>query len=155
MSTANFVYSSHTCISTALALHVERILGFATSSFDRVLSSLRIQGNLEFLRDMSKTWPYIGALVKMFEGVMRSSGLSVPVPADQSGPNDAISSQHPSYDLRLRDGLVDVGNDAGHLNFEVDDILSDFQTGPFDANSILEEIFSESSQLPNPPNVFN
>ncbi|KAL3465665.1 hypothetical protein BJX64DRAFT_285271 [Aspergillus heterothallicus] len=133
----------HTCISTAIALHIERSLSPSTSSFDKVLSILRIQVMLEFLREMAKTWPYIGCFVTLFEAVIRSTSLSISLPGQQPDPADAL----PSPDsLGLQNlGWKGVSQDISSWPLGADASAAfDIPSGPFDANSILDELFSEN-----------
>ncbi|KAL2830407.1 hypothetical protein BJY01DRAFT_227244 [Aspergillus pseudoustus] len=135
----------HTCISTAIALHIERSLSTSTSSFDKVLSILRIQVMLEFLREMAKTWPYIGCFVTLFEAVIRSTSLSISLPGQQPDPADAL----PSPDsLGLQNlGWKGVSQDINSWPLGSDaSVAFDIPSGPFDANSILDELFSENFQ---------
>jgi hypothetical protein len=110
-----------------------------------VLSILRIQVMLEFLREMAKTWPYIGCFVTLFEAVIRSTSLSISLPGQQPDPADAL----PSPDsLGLQNlGWKGVAQDISSWPLGGDASAAfDIPSGPFDANSILDELFSENFQ---------
>ncbi|KAL2801954.1 hypothetical protein BJX63DRAFT_438333 [Aspergillus granulosus] len=125
----------HTCISTAIALHVERCLSSSTSSFDKVLSTLRIQVMLEFLREMAKSWSYIGCFVTLFEAVIRSTGLSISLPGPPLEPADTLPSP---VSIGLQNGPWKISQDISPWPFGVDtSVPFDIPSGPFDANSIL------------------
>ncbi|KAJ0423089.1 fungal-specific transcription factor domain-containing protein [Aspergillus carlsbadensis] len=133
----------HTCISTAIALHVERCVNPSTSSFDKVLSTLRIQVMLEFLREMAKSWSYIGCFVTLFEAVIRFTGLAASLPGPPQEPTDPLPSP---VSIGLRNGpWKNIAQDISPWPLTVDtSVLFDIPSGPFDANSILDELFSEN-----------
>ncbi|KAL2802817.1 hypothetical protein BJX63DRAFT_437501 [Aspergillus granulosus] len=132
----------HTCISTAIALHVERCLSPSTSSFGKVLSTLRIQVMLEFLREMAKSWSYIGCFVTLFEAVIRSTGLSISLPGPPLEPVDSLPSP---VSIGVQNGPWKLPQDINPWPLNLDtSVPFDIPSGPFDANSILDELFSEN-----------
>ncbi|KAL4863690.1 hypothetical protein BDV12DRAFT_201822 [Aspergillus spectabilis] len=73
----------YNCASTILALHIERSLSQLVDVQTRLLTSLRMQTDLEFLRKLSKSWWPISWAVQMFEVVIRRTELSVTIAQEQ------------------------------------------------------------------------
>ncbi|KAF9889082.1 hypothetical protein FE257_008059 [Aspergillus nanangensis] len=75
------------CAAMVLALHIEKALRQSSlNTHEKLLTSLRIHTNLEFLRRISKSWsPMVWAL-QMFEVVVQRIGLSVALPERAAFP---------------------------------------------------------------------
>ncbi|KAL4866586.1 hypothetical protein BDV12DRAFT_199063 [Aspergillus spectabilis] len=131
----------HTCISTAIALHIERYINPATSPFEGMLAILRIQAELEFLREMAKSWPYIGSFVTMFEGVINSIGLPIPLLDPRIATSDPLPSPTSMDRLHLPGRGVMMESNSWLPNTEACAPIGN-PSGPFDANSILDELFN-------------
>jgi hypothetical protein len=144
---------SHTCISTAIALHVEKALKQSISTHERIMTTLRIQSKLEWLREISKSWSYTSALVKMFEGVIQLTRLSMPVV-----PNSDIRAEfyddvpsegnilNPPGELRPLDKSADAVSNFDLFNFADEHTHFDYQMNPIASNSVLEELFPDNSE---------
>ncbi|KAH8689341.1 hypothetical protein BGW36DRAFT_433347 [Talaromyces proteolyticus] len=134
-----------TFVSTAFALHVERVLDPTTSDFNKILATLHIQAKLEFLREMSKTWSYIGALVKIFEDAIRSANISVPLPKPQQEHGIVHISQGSPDALLPPNKQPDLGSYSWFLGLANSDMSFDFPIGSLDTTSMLDEFFSDNS----------
>jgi hypothetical protein len=130
----------HTCISTAVALHIERYIDPATSPFEGMLAILRIQAGLQFLREMAKSWSYIGSFVTMFEGVINTVGLPIPLPNQRIATNDPLPSPTSFERLQLPGRGVVMDSNSWLPNTEACAPIG-LPSGPFNANSILDELF--------------
>lgn len=149
---------SHTSISTDIALHVEKALKHSTSAHERIMTTLRIQSKLEWLREISKSWSYIGALVKMFEGVIQFAELSIPrMPNSdiQAEFYDALPSTkgqnipNPPSEFQSLNKSADAMSNFDFFNFADEQTQYEFQMGPVASNCVLDEIFSDNSKYWN------
>ncbi|KAL4866578.1 hypothetical protein BDV12DRAFT_199056 [Aspergillus spectabilis] len=137
----------HTCISTAIALHIERYLDPFTISFESVLAALRVQPELQFLREMAKSWPYIISFANIF-GVVNYAGLPIPFPGPGLEPSGSLHSPTLIDRLNLPGKVVMPYSNFWLANTD-SAMTADIPSGPFDANSILDEIMSENFQWRN------
>ncbi|KAH8697529.1 hypothetical protein BGW36DRAFT_378847 [Talaromyces proteolyticus] len=136
----------HGFISTALALHVEKALNPALTSLERSMTNLRIQVNLEFLRDMAKTWSYIGVMVRVFEGVIRRYGLVTSLPESESIPNDIGAFPQQSPDVLNLLGTPTMPRPNPWMFGPADkNIALDLGMGDLNANSVLEELLYDNT----------
>jgi hypothetical protein len=134
---------SHTCISTDLALNIERIFTPTATALEVSLSKLRIESMLEYLRDMAKAWPYINAMVGMFERVMGSKiVLSTHSRKTIVGP---LSDGNFSWTQEPSDPGKAVEESLGIMDME-DNLPGQFIFNPFNPNSLLDEVFHDSLQ---------
>jgi hypothetical protein len=154
----NSAIHSHTSISTAIALHVEKAIKHSTSAHERIITTLRIQSKLEWLREISKSWSYISALVKMFEGVIQFTRLSTPVMPNsdiQAESYDAFSSktgqniQSPPGELQPLNKSADAGSNFDFFNFADEYTPYDFHMGPITSNCVLDELLYDNSEYWN------
>ncbi|KAE8382409.1 hypothetical protein BDV26DRAFT_288448 [Aspergillus bertholletiae] len=133
----------HTCISTALALNIEKMFNPLTSSLEMCLSRLRIESMLEFLRDMAKTWPYINALVGMFQSVFSLTGILMPAGKVPESPRHLHSlwTSGLQHDNKTNEGDLDQA-----ILGSQESPLCDLPFNPFNPNSLLDEVFQDNWQ---------
>jgi hypothetical protein len=108
------------------------------------LSRLRIESMLEFLRDMAKTWPYISALVGIFEKVIHSTGNVMPT--DRMQIISRESSVPWLQNVQFPDKAYPFDNHAGNLISPLEILSSDSHFTYFNPNSLLDEVFHDSLQ---------
>jgi hypothetical protein len=137
---------------------VEKALKQSISTHERIMTTLRIQSKLEWLREISKSWSYTVRLVKMFEGVIQLTRLSMPVV-----PNSDIQAE--SYDAFQSKNEQNIPNSPGELqplnksadavsnfdffNFADEHTPYDFHMGPITSNCVLDELFYDNSEYWN------
>jgi hypothetical protein len=125
---------------------VEKALNPALSSLERSLTNLQIQIKLEFLRDMAKTWSYIGTMVKVFEGVIRRCGLLISLPDTQSTPNDIAAFPQRSPEVLNLLGTPTMPRPNPWIFGSTDkNITLDLSIGDLNANSVLDSLLYDNS----------
>ncbi|KAL2832190.1 hypothetical protein BJY01DRAFT_254008 [Aspergillus pseudoustus] len=139
----------YNCASTILALHIERSLSQALDVPARLLTTLRIQTDLEFLRQLSKSWWPISWAVQMFEVVIRRTGLSVSITQQQQQEQQQEQPFQPGSHDPFNSGF-DANDAAAGLGNPTDILLSeiglDLPFYPLDAPGGLangENMFQE------------
>jgi hypothetical protein len=137
---------------------VEKALKQSISTHERIMTTLRIQSKLEWLREISKSWSYTGRLVKMFEGVIQLTRLSMPVVPNsdiQAESYDAVPSKNEQNipnlpgELQPLNKSADAVSNFDFFNFADEHTPFDYQMSPIASNSVLEELFPDNSEYWN------